>query len=594
MGDWVKSVGGHLGLFGPEVLFFLVFALVGLGGLLAIWIAGHSCLCAVGVFSERVPQGTKVATQMCRDTLLSQPNEDVPRMASWVSHLFGHFGVFAILELLCLCDAVPNAGGCPEGDAGRDGRAWTLRMEHDKNGLSYKAWFYSESATQGLGSLMGAGLDCIAGAVQQVSNIKCALRSGLTHNVGAQTQSELPQHVHQVGCGLVSQGALCLWVGYLVCPLSQVLVSHVGLPFWLLAFWIAGHALQMLGLVITLGTLQRPFRGQLLSGLAEWEGAPVHKCHADAHTKGFSFFGHFGHLSVLDSNCLHLGQQRPSHEKGNAKLDARPTAKPAPPRDLPGHRWSALQRRDSFSWLFWFCILGGLFRFGEAAHPGPAPVSDTWTFGLANASGLTTKVDQVAHQEGQAWVFSETHLSKQGYRSFKKGLQCLKTKWKYLIPGAPCPVRKTGQAGVHSGVLLVSSYPARALPHSFDSESFATGRMQVAGMMVGSDWVTVGMLYGVPCNATHHFARYQTETMLADLIDRVACQASGPRMIGGDFNYATHELSQVQRLQEYGFREVQDLWAWKTGVSVSPTGRGTKRIDQLWISPELQVVLEEV
>ena len=173
---------------------------------------------------------------------------------------------------------------------------------------------------------MGAGLDCIAGAVQQVSNIKCALRSGLTHNVGAQTQSELPQHVHQVGCGLVSQGALCLWVGYLVCPLSQVLVSHVGLPFWLLAFWIAGHALQMLGLVITLGTLQRPFRGQLLSGLAEWEGAPVHKCHADAHTKGFSFFGHFGHLSVLDSNCLHLGQQRPSHEKGNAKLDARPTA----------------------------------------------------------------------------------------------------------------------------------------------------------------------------------------------------------------------------------------------------------------------------
>ena len=275
-------------------------------------------------------------------------------------------------------------------------------------------------------------------------------------------------------------------------------------------------------------------------------------------------------------------------------LDEKPMAKPAPHRDLPGHQWSALQRRGSFCWMFWFCVLGCLFRIGEAAHPGPVPESDTWTFGLANASGLTTKVGQVAHQEGQAWVFSETHLSKQGFRSFKKGLQRLKTKWKYLIPGAPCPVRKTGQAGVHSGVLLVSSYPARALPRNFDPESFATGRMQVAGMMVGSDWVTIGMLYGVPCNATHHFARYQTETMLADLIDRVACQASGPRIICGDFNYATHELSQAQRLHEYGFREVQDLWAWRKGVSASPTGRGTKRIDQMWISTELQAVLNEV
>ena len=266
--------------------------------------------------------------------------------------------------------------------------------------------------------------------------------SGLTHNVGAQTQSELPQHVHQVGCGLVSQGALCLWVGYLVCPLSQVLVSHVGLPFWLLAFWIAGHALQMLGLVITLGDTSETVPGSASQWLSRMGRSTSAQVPCGCPYKGLFIFGHFGHLSVLDSNCLHLGQQRPSHEKGNAKLDARPTAKPAPPRDLPGHRWSALQRRGSFSWLFWFCILGGLFRFGEAAHPGPAPVSDTWTFGLANASGLTTKVDQVAHQEGQAWVFSETHLSKQGYRSFKKGLQCLKTKWKYLIPGAPCPVRE--------------------------------------------------------------------------------------------------------------------------------------------------------
>ena len=56
----------------------------------------------------------------------------------------------------------------------------------------------------------------------------------------------------------------------------------------------------------------------------------------------------------------------------------------------------------------------------------------------------------------------------------------------------------------------------------------------------------------------------------------------------GDFNYGPSELEQLGRLAALGFREVQDLRAWQTGRSAEPTGRGSKRIDQLWISPELQ------
>jgi len=263
-------------------------------------------------------------------------------------------------------------------------------------------------------------------------------------------------------------------------------------------------------------------------------------------------------------------------------------------RQLPGHSWSTMRRRGGFQWLLWVLVWCGLSRIGEAAHPGPNTGSQTWSFGIANPSGLNSKVDQVAHQEGQAWVFSETQLSKQGFWSFREGMQCLQTKWKYLVPGAPCPPRRNGQAGNHSGVLLCSQYPARALPNGFDSDSFATGRIQVAGMMVDSTWVTIGMLYGVPCNATHQFARYQTETYLAELVERVGFQTAGPRIICGDFNYAVHELSQLQRLTDCGFREVQDLWAWRQGVSVSPTGRGSKRIDHMWISPELQGLLQRV
>ena len=263
-------------------------------------------------------------------------------------------------------------------------------------------------------------------------------------------------------------------------------------------------------------------------------------------------------------------------------------------RELPGHKWSAVHCRGGFLWIVWVVVWGGLCRIGEAAHPGPNAVDTHWTFGIANPSGLNSKVDLCAHQDGQVWVYSETHLSKQGFVKFRKGMQALKSPYKYLVPGHPCPVRRHGEAGVHSGVLMASSFPARPLPHSFDKDLYATGRLQVAGVMVGGAWVQVGMLYGFPCNGTHTHARYQTETCLAELVDRVAGQAQGPRIVCGDFNYAGHELSQLQRLADCGFREVQDLRAWQMGVSVESTGRGSKRIDQVWISPELQAGLQQV
>ena len=62
----------------------------------------------------------------------------------------------------------------------------------------------------------------------------------------------------------------------------------------------------------------------------------------------------------------------------------------------------------------------------------------------------------------------------------------------------------------------------------------------------------------------------------------------GPRAIGGDFNYGPTELEQFDRLRALGFQEVQDLCAWRFGTSSEATGRGSRRLDQLWISPELQ------
>ena len=168
-------------------------------------------------------------------------------------------------------------------------------------------------------------------------------------------------------------------------------------------------------------------------------------------------------------------------------------------------------------------LLGLTVRVGEALHPGPAESERSqWTLGVANPSGLNGKLDQAAHLEGDAWLLTETQLSRQGVSAFQKGLKMLKSPWKYAIPGSPCAPRRHTETGSHTGVMVLSKLPARALPHEFSVDSYATSRVQVVGIAVADVWVTLGVLYGVPCNSQHKQARYQTDALLADLVDRVA------------------------------------------------------------------------
>ena len=277
-----------------------------------------------------------------------------------------------------------------------------------------------------------------------------------------------------------------------------------------------------------------------------------------------------------------LCAQQPLDDLSNKQFWTLPTARKRAGSPLFNPRVCLRQ------WFFTLALFG-LLRVGEASHPGPGSVPATWTLGTANPSGLNGKLDQLHHLDGDAWIFAETHLSQKGMSGLAKGLKMLHSPWKYVVPGSPCPARPGTDTGIHSGVLFASKFPARALPHAFDPESYATSRIQVVGMAVNEVWVTVGMLYGLPGNAAHKQARYQTDALLAELVDRVGTQATGPRVIGGDFNFAPAELQQLQRLHDLGFREVQDLNAWRFGISAQATGRGTKRIDQMWISPELQL-----
>ena len=137
----------------------------------------------------------------------------------------------------------------------------------------------------------------------------------------------------------------------------------------------------------------------------------------------------------------------------------------------------------------------------------------------------------------------------------------------------------------------MSKLPARPLPHDFPPNLYESSRLQVAGVCLGSVWVQVGMLYGVPGGSKHEQPLYQSECLLEALVDRVACQIVGPRILCGDFNFEPHEMEQCQRLLSLGFREIQDVAACKLGHLPVPTGKGDRRIDHIWLSPELQEAL---
>ena len=158
--------------------------------------------------------------------------------------------------------------------------------------------------------------------------------------------------------------------------------------------------------------------------------------------------------------------------------------------------------------------------------------ADTWSLGIANPSGLNGKLDQLNALPGDAWLLSETQLSSKGVATLHKGLKMLKSHWKYAIPGSPCRSRRGTDTGAHTGVMVLSKMPARALPHDFSDDVYSTARVQVVGLAVADVWVTLGVLYGLPCNAQHKQARYQTDALLSDLVDRVAFQTVGPRAIG--------------------------------------------------------------
>lgn len=318
----------------------------------------------------------------------------------------------------------------------------------------------------------------------------------------------------------------------------------------------------------------------LLGGgfLVSW-GLGYHAfCSLDTSQWGVLQFvwGLFACQSFLAVGCSFLKAQNRVCQSSSVRINARGKTV----------NWRSQQTWLKIVWIFF------LFRVGEAQHPGP---SQEWTLGTFNSSGVAHRADVIAPLHGDFWGMVETHLSPISAKQFTRGLQCSKSSYKYLVQGFPCPLRtRSSHAGDFTGVSALSKWPCRALPHSFPDELYQTSRLQVVGVCLQQMWITVGMLYGLPKSVHHKHPRFQTDVLLEALVDRVGAQSTGPRAIMGDFNWEPHELSQVRRLQDMGFVELQDLAAAWWNTPIQPTGRGHTRIDAVFVSRELACLLRRV
>eukprot|EP00435_Cladocopium_sp_Y103_P052379 s360_g16.t1 len=227
-------------------------------------------------------------------------------------------------------------------------------------------------------------------------------------------------------------------------------------------------------------------------------------------------------------------------------------------------------------------------RVGEAKVPGPHDGDlPTWSLGVCNPSGLQGKFHVLSSVKADVLCLSETHLTKGSTRALKGSLRSMRSPFKSVVTGAPmAPRSSASDAGNWAGVGFLSTCPSRTIAVPWPLDLYETGRIQFLSAYMAPAWITGAVIYGYPAGKTHPDARDRTAKLLTFACDHLL-SLSGPRFVGGDWNYEPHELDIVDRLRSAGWCEIQDLEQARTGRMPEPTCKAKTRKDYLFVSPEL-------
>eukprot|EP00438_Fugacium_kawagutii_P019821 Skav227916 [mRNA] locus=scaffold146:145928:150717:+ [translate_table: standard] len=194
------------------------------------------------------------------------------------------------------------------------------------------------------------------------------------------------------------------------------------------------------------------------------------------------------------------------------------------------------------------------------------------------------------------WGFTETHVTQAGSHRLRQELKCVDPSLNFVHGAFATPISQNTSTigGKATGVAMVSRHPIRAMVGKLQTKSWDSARILTANAFCGNAWLKVGVLYGFASKPKSQATREATDDLLAQLVERLAYQQYGYRVIMGDFNQGTDTLPQCDILRRQGWVEIQEYGREKWGRDIVPTCRRTSVVDQLWLSPELQPLLRSI
>ena len=227
-----------------------------------------------------------------------------------------------------------------------------------------------------------------------------------------------------------------------------------------------------------------------------------------------------------------------------------------------------------------------MLRVGEASHPGPNTIIGTANVrGLMGRSGL---LDQLP-ADG-IWGIAETHLTHHGAQKFHKELQ-FNTNGLRMSHGAYAETlsstAKGAIGGKSCGVATISRWPTRKLTHDWSPELWPEARHHATASCVNNAWVKMGIAYGYATDSKNVKTVEKTDSILAQLTQRVLHESHGFRAIVGDFNNVQGTLRQTKLWRQAGWVDLQEYAQARWGQTPIQTSPRSTIIDHVWISPEL-------
>ena len=231
------------------------------------------------------------------------------------------------------------------------------------------------------------------------------------------------------------------------------------------------------------------------------------------------------------------------------------------------------------------------FSFGEAIHPGPS-----FTLGTLNPTGLLGKADLINSLPQGCFGVCETHLSRLGTHQFRNELKAHQSQFRF-VSTAPAPLIREAVGvigGKSTGVGILSTFPARNLPCDFPDKIQHQARIQATAVCIFGTWIKLGICYGYAHCHNSNATKQKTDDLLGLIVNRIAVECNGPRVIMGDFNQTYGTLPQEDILRARGFVELQQLGQFKWGRAPKPTCKQVTIKDFVWISPEMIPLLQDI